>query len=190
MYDRSMRARYEYDIDGRKLVVIDDVLTGARLDHLASYFDLAPAQRIESDVTGADTRLWIIPIERDVAERQPYVHAIMSEVTEHFAGESFCIERVYCNAISYGDMLYAHRDQHDADARDLTALLYVNPEWKREWCGETLFFNEEGDAVHAVSPRPGRLAIFRSSIEHRAGAPSRICNRTRLTLAVKLRAGA
>jgi len=189
MYDRRMRARYEYEIDGRKLVVIDDVLTGSRLDHLASYFDLAPAQRIESDITGTDTRLWIIPIERDVAERQPYVNAIMSEVSEHFPGESFCIERVYCNAISYGDMLYAHRDQRD-DANKLTALLYVNPEWKREWCGETLFFNEDGDAVHAVSPRPGRVAIFRSSIEHRAGAPSRICNRTRLTLAVKLRANA
>lgn len=183
-----MRARYESRIDGRELFVIDDVLAGARLEHLASYFDLAPAQRIESDITGADTRLWIIPIERDVAERQPYVAAVMSEVVEHFPGESFAIERIYCNAIGYGDMLYAHRDHHERDSRNVTALLFVNPEWKREWAGETIFFNDDGDAVHAVTPRPGRLVLFRSGIEHRAGAPSRICHRTRLTLAIKLRA--
>ena len=187
-YHRGLRARYGFRIDGRELVVIDDVVSGARLEHLASFFDLAPAQRIESDITGADTRLWIIPIERDVAERQPYAAAIFNEVAEHFPGETFRIERAYCNAISHGDMLYAHRDAQDRDSRNLTALLFVATEWKREWGGETIFFNDDGDAVHAVSPRPGRLVLFRSSIEHRAGAPSRVCNRTRLTLALKLRA--
>ena len=183
-----MRARYAYKIDERELVVVDDVVTGARLENLASYFDLAPAQRIESDITGADTRLWIIPIERDAAERQPYAAAILHEVAQHFPGETFSVERAYCNAISYGDMLYAHRDRRERDSRDLTALLFVATEWRREWAGETIFFNDDGDAVHAVSPRPGRLLLFRSAIEHRAGAPSRICNRTRLTLALKLRA--
>lgn len=183
-----MRARYDFRIDGRELIVIDDVVSGARLENLASYFDLAPAQRIESDITGADTRLWIIPIENDVAERQPYANAIMSEVADHFPNETFSIDRAYCNAISYGDMLYAHRDRRDPKSRDLTALLFVAGEWKREWGGETIFFNDEGDAVHAVSPHPGRLVLFRSAIEHRAGAPTRVCNRTRLTLALKLRA--
>ena len=185
---QHMRARYDFRIDGRELLVIDDVVTGARLENLASYFDLAPAQRIEGDITGADTRLWIIPIERDVAERQPYANAIMNEVREHFPGETFAIQRAYCNAISYGDMLYAHRDHPKRDSRDVTALLFVATEWKREWDGETIFFNDDGDAVHAISPRPGRLVLFRSAIEHRAGAPSRVCNRTRLTLALKLRA--
>ncbi len=183
-----MRARYEFRIDGRELFVIDDVVTGARLENLTSFFDLAPAQRIEGDVTGTDTRLWIIPIERDVAERQPYVHAILAEAAERFPGETFAIERAYCNAINHGDMLHAHRDTRNPSVRDVTALLFVAREWKREWDGETIFFNDDGDAVHAVSPRPGRLVLFRSAIEHRAGAPSRLCNRTRLTLALKLRA--
>ena len=184
-----MRARYDFRIDGRELIVIDDVVSGARLENLTSYFELAPAQRIEADTTASgETRLWIIPIEREIVERQPYVNAIMGEVAEHFRGETFGIERAYCNAISFGDMLYAHRDNNDRTSRDLTALLFVATEWRKEWGGETLFFNDDGDAVHAVSPRPGRLTIFRSTIEHRAGAPSRICNRTRLTLALKLRA--
>jgi len=183
-----MRARYEFRIDGRELFVIDDVVGGARLANLATFFDLAPAQRVEGDITGTDTRLWIVPIERDVAERQPYVSAINAEVAEHFPGETFALERAYCNAISYGDMLYAHRDRQDRDSRDVTALLFVAEEWKREWGGETIFFNDDGDAIHAVSPKPGRLILFRSVIEHRAGAPSRVCNRTRLTLALKLRA--
>ena len=183
-----MRARYDFRIDGRELIVIDDVVSGARLENLASFFDLAPAQRIESDITGADTRLWIIPIERDIAEKQPYTTAIMSEVGEHFPNETFTLERAYCNAIAYGDMLYAHRDRRECESRDVTALLFVATEWKRDWDGETIFFNDDGEAMHAVSPRPGRLVLFRSAIEHRAGAPSRVCNRTRLTLALKLRA--
>jgi hypothetical protein len=184
-----MRARYELRVDDRELFVIDDVVSGARLEHLTSFFELAPALRIEADsITSGDTRLWIIPMERDVAERQPHVHAIMSEVAEHFAGEVFSIERAYCNAIHFGDMLYAHRDNHDRASRDVTALLFVANEWRKEWGGETIFFNDDGDAVHAVSPRPGRLVLFRSAIEHRAGAPSRVCNRTRLTFALKLRA--
>ena len=184
-----MRARYEFRIDGRELFVIDDVVSGARLANLTSYFELAPAQRLEADsMTSGDTRLWIIPIERDVAERQPYVNAVMSEVTEHFPGEAFSIERAYCNAISFGDMLYAHRDNRDRASRDLTALLFVAGEWRKEWGAETIFFNDDGDAVHAITPRPGRLILFRSAIEHRAGAPSRVCNHTRLSLALKLRA--
>ena len=111
-YDPVMRARHDFRIDGRELVVIDGVLAGARLDHLAAFFDLAPAQRIESDITGADTRLWIIPIERDVAERQPYVAAILGEVAEHFPGESFTIKRAYCNAISYGEVAFVGEHAH------------------------------------------------------------------------------
>ena len=184
-----MRPRYDIRIDGRELFVIDDVISGARLENLTTYFEFAPAQRIEADrLASGDTRLWIIPIERDVAERQPYTNAIMSEVAEHFPGETFAIERAYCNATTFGDMLYPHRDNYDLSSRDVTALIFVCNEWKKEWDGETIFFNDAGDAMHAIAPRPGRLVLFRSAIEHRAGTPSRICNRTRLTLALKLRA--
>src|SRR4051794_1769809 len=184
-----MGAQYESRIDGRELFVIDDAISGARLEHLASYFEFAPAQRIEADTAASgDTRLWIIPIERDVAEKQPYTSAVMSAVADHFRGETFELERAYCNATTFGDMLYPHRDNNDPTSRDVTALIFICTEWKKEWGGETIFFNEAGDAVHAVSPRPGRLVLFRATIEHRAGAPARICNRPRRTLALKLRA--
>jgi len=182
-----MRARPLLRVDGRELLVIDDFMTGDRLANLATFFDFAPAQRIEGDRTDdATSRLWIIPIRRDVAEQQPYYRDILTVVGEHFPKETFALNRAYCNAISYGDMLYRHRDNRDVASRDLTALLFVAEQWESDWGGETLFYDEEGEAVFAVSPKPGRLVLFRSTIEHRAGTPSRICPRTRLTLALKL----
>ena len=181
-----MPLRHRFAIDGREIFVLDDFVQGARLAHLTTYFDFAPAQRIEADRGDTDaSRFWIVPLDRDATEQQPHYRDVVNAAAEHFAGERFALERAYCNVISYGDMLYRHRDS--GDARDVTALLFLCESWDAAWGGETIFFDDAGDAVHAVSPRPGRLVLFRSSIEHRAGSPTRVCNRTRLTLAFKLR---
>jgi hypothetical protein len=182
-----MHARPKLLVDGREIVVIDDFMSGERLANLATFFDFAPAQRVEGDRTGEGaSRLWVIPIRRDVAEQQPYYRDIVKVIAEQFPRESFALQRAYCNAISYGDMLYPHRDNRDTSSRDLTALLFVADTWEKDWGGETIFFDDAGDSLFAVWPRPGRLVLFRSTIEHRAGTPSRICPRTRLTLALKL----
>ncbi|HKR65506.1 MAG TPA: 2OG-Fe(II) oxygenase [Thermoanaerobaculia bacterium] len=181
-----MPLRHRFAVDGRELFVIDDFLQGARLAHLTTYFDFAPAQRIEADRVDTDgSRFWIVPLDRDTTEQQPHYRELLQVAGEHFHGESFTLERAYCNVISYGDMLYRHRDS--SSDGDVTALVFLCESWEAAWGGETIFFDAAGDAVHAVSPRPGRLVLFRSSIEHRAGSPTRVCNRTRLTLAFKLR---
>ncbi|MCU1229333.1 MAG: 2OG-Fe(II) oxygenase [Acidobacteria bacterium] len=177
--------RYDFRIDGRQLFVIDDVLPPARIGNLATFFDFAEARRVESDSAGGiDARSWIVPLENDVASRQPYYDAILREISTSFAGETFTLKRAYCNVVSFGDILLPHRDS-SADS-DVTALLFVAETWDRAWGGETIFYNDAGDAVHAVSPRPGRLVLFRSAIEHRGTPPSRLCTQTRLTLALKL----
>lgn len=180
-----MPPRYAFSVDGRELFVIDDVLAGERLAHLTTWFDFAAAHRVESDsAAGVDMRSWIVPLERDVALRQPYYDAMLREVSACFPAERFALERAYCNVVTFGDVLLPHRDSEQP--RDVTALLFVSETWERAWGGETLFYNEAGDAVHAVSPRPGRLVLFRSAIEHRGTPPSRLCFRARLTLALKL----
>jgi SM-20-related protein len=177
--------RHDFRIDGRELFVIDDVLSAARVGHLATFFDFAQAQRVESDsADGIDARSWIVPLENDVASKQPYYEAIMREVAAAFPGETFALKRAYCNVVSFGDILLPHRDSRSG--ADVTALLFVADTWDRAWGGETIFYDHAGDAVHAVSPRPGRLVLFRSAMEHRGTPPSRLCTRTRLTLALKL----
>jgi hypothetical protein len=183
-YHRAMPPRYAFRIDGREVFVVDDVVSDTRLEHLAAWFEQAPAQRLESDSGDPDLRGWSVPLESDVVLHQPYATAILHEVIACFPGETFTLQRAYCNVVSFGDVLLPHRDAREESA--VTALLYVNDVWDRAWGGETLFYNDAGDAAHAVSPRPGRLLLFRSIIEHRGTAPSRLCLRPRLTLALKL----
>jgi hypothetical protein len=173
-----------FRIDGRDVFVLDDVVSGPRLQHLAAWLEQAPAQRLESDSGDPELRGWSVPLDSADVTRQPYGAAILREMAACFPGETFTVKRAYCNVVSFGDVLLPHRDA--SNAADVTALLYVAETWERAWGGETIFYNDAGEAVHAVSPRPGRLVLFRSIIEHRGSAPSRLCLRPRLTLALKL----
>lgn len=71
-------------------------------------------------------------------------------------------------------------------AGELTALWYVCGRWDFEWGGETVFFDANRDARAAVSPKPGRLAVFDAEILHVGRSPNRICQPPRDTLAIKL----
>ena len=183
-YHRRMRR--EIEIDGRRIIVVDDILSGTRLTNLAAWLELAPAQRVEGDTGSSDARSWSISFDQDGVVSQPYYDAMMREAGDAFPGETFTLKRAYCNVVGFGDILLPHRDS--AAERDVTALLYVAETWERNWGGETIFFDDSGDARHVVSPRPGRLVLFHSIIEHCGTAPSRLCTRARMTLALKLKA--
>jgi hypothetical protein len=57
-------------------------------------------------------------------------------------------------------MVYVHGDC-PPDASNITALLFANAVWERDWGGETIFFEEDGEALYAVAPTPGRVVLFR-----------------------------
>lgn len=45
--------------------------------------------------------------------------------------------------------------------KQVIVLYYANLEWKREWAGETLFFDEAGEeVVYASVYKPGRVIVF------------------------------
>lgn len=53
----------------------------------------------------------------------------------------------------------------DDDARTISAVLYLNPEWTEEAGGELAIFTDEGE--FRVPPRAGTLVLFQSAtIEH------------------------
>jgi hypothetical protein len=49
--------------------------------------------------------------------------------------------RAYVNNFRRGDHPAAHRDA-PLGSRHLTALVYANSVWKRDWGGETMFYDE------------------------------------------------
>jgi len=91
--------------------------------------------------------------------------------------------RCYANAHTYGVEGYPHVDSRRPG--NFTTILYVNPIWKPEWAGETVFFDEHQDIVQAVMPKPGRMVTFDNRIMHAARGVTRICPSIRVTLMFK-----
>ena len=95
----------------------------------------------------------------------------------------YALIRCYANAHTYGVEGYPHGDSWRSE--DLTVVLYVNREWKREWAGETVIFEKDSIAVSAL-PKFNRAVIFPGSMLHAARSVSRICPQLRRTLMFKV----
>ncbi|MDE3197594.1 MAG: 2OG-Fe(II) oxygenase [Acidobacteriota bacterium] len=90
---------------------------------------------------------------------------------EALAGRQLRVIRQYATGHTYGLGGRPHFD--DTRPGCFTLLLYAVPEWRPEWDGETMFFDEAGEAMRAVKPRPNRAVLFDSRIVHAGRAPSR-----------------
>ena len=181
-----MPSSRRHQVDGREVCVYDGLLPHEQVVVLTSMFDEGAFTRTEwARPDTAAVRHWALNIPLEVGSRLAVYEPMMRAVQELMAGKSYRIYRCYCNHASYGDVLFTHTDC-EPQARDLTALWYVAPQWDVEWGGETLFYNRQADAEVAVTPRPGRLVIFDGTIQHAGRPPNRNCYAPRYTLAYKL----
>lgn len=179
-------ATREGAIEGRSIRVYDDLVDRDLVARIASALEANPFTKTEAAKPETrQYRHWVREINLEATQKLPiYTPAI--KATRAFAaeGESYRMYRSYCNFASYGDVLFIHTDCLP-EARELTALWFIAPEWDPEWGGETLFFNSDKDAEFVVSPRPGRLVMFDGAIPHAGRPPSRICFTPRYTYAMK-----
>lgn len=116
--------------------------------------------------------------------------ALLKVVKKVCPDEEFHLNKIYVNRIKYGDVNLPHSDLPRKyllkGISHLTILYYANSTWKREWGGETVFYDSDEGFHAAVSPRPGRIVIFRDDIVHMGCVPTRICPQDRFVLALKL----
>lgn len=121
--------------------------------------------------------------EEVVDDLCPPVRALWDHLAKSYAAGSTVI-RAYANAYTYGTEGYIHHDSKIAS--DVTLLLYLSPDWRREWAGETIFF--EGDnIVRAVLPKYNRLIVFPSRMDHVGRSVSRICPVERIIFTFKVK---
>lgn len=109
---------------------------------------------------------------------------VVARTGELFAGRAPRLERVHANSHLFGD----HQHPHEDIVPGVTALYFANPDWERDWQGETIFYDGDGEPRHALAPLPGRLAVFDAAILHRGGVPSRAYFGARLSVAFKFAA--
>jgi hypothetical protein len=76
----------------------------------------------------------------------------------------------------------------DASLLNCVSLLYyVNTRWDRNWGGETLFANDEGECEIAVEYKPGRVVLFDSLIPHKPSPVSMQADEFRFTFVIVMK---
>jgi hypothetical protein len=176
-------------VDGHEIFVFDGLVPAEESTRYYKAITQASFTRSESArPDSADTRHWVCEMPLENLPRTTLWQATERAVLHVRPGERFLPYRVYTNFASFGDLLLTHTDALP-NTRELTALWFLCESWDHEWGGETLFYDVNGDAQIAVSPRPGRLLLFDGAIRHAGKQPNRNCPIGRYTFAVKLRAG-
>lgn len=63
-----------------------------------------------------------------------------------------------------------HHDATDDDKDNQKIILYyVNNEWNRNWHGQTLYANDNGECEIAVEYKPGRITVYDAKTCHASG---------------------
>jgi len=94
--------------------------------------------------------------------------------------------RSYINVYNMSSYLSCHTDDHEEGS--ITFLYYANPSWEADWGGETVFYDsQKQEIIKSILPKPGRIAVFDSTIPH-ASRPSTInALQQKFTIAIKAR---
>ncbi len=173
-------------VQGRDLAIYDNLLPSTDIARYHALLHQAPFTRTEfARPDTATHRHWVSEMALAALQRLPLWRATAGAVRALRPQEAYRPYRAYTNHAAYGDMLYVHTDALPG-ARELTALWFVCEQWDPDWGGELLCFDDSGDALCVVSPRPGRLVVFDGAIRHAGRPPSRNCYVPRYTLAIKL----
>lgn len=177
------------NVSGRDVFVFDELVPAEESARYYTAIAQAAFTRTES-ARGetAEYRHWVCEMPLANLARVSLWPATEQAVSAVRPEERFVPYRVYTNFAQFGDTLLTHVDAVQG-ARELTALWFLCDQWDTEWGGETLFYDDSGDARVAVSPRPGRLLLFDGAIRHAGKPPNRNCLVSRYTFAIKLRAG-
>jgi len=172
-------------ISGREIFVCDNMVDAATIGTVGTLVKSLSYRRREKSRPGVPGLAASSEILAEQIPNNSFLQQLKRIAQDLFPGEQLRDQRAYVNSSVYGDSYYVHRDCAQEE-RHLTVLYYANLLWEPDWGGETLFFNDDNDAVLAVSPRPGRLVASRGAILHRGTVPTRSCYEERYTLAYKL----
>jgi Rps23 Pro-64 3,4-dihydroxylase Tpa1-like proline 4-hydroxylase len=99
----------------------------------------------------------------------PIVKEIWSKVQTQLGDLKLTPHRTMLNLYNHGDTSYAHVDSHK-----WTVIVYLNPVWKLDWGGYTIFTNRGMDKIiYAAYPMPGSFVLFNGNIIHKPTAVER-----------------
>ena len=184
-----MRLSRVQEMEWGPLLVFDDALDS---DDIRTIVTLQNAGRIDEKGSSTGTRTpetphFGIEMSPKIFNGSALHSKLLATIENRYRCKTKATKRIYITESRYGENTLIHADWWDDKKNSdlgITAIVFLNPVWKREWGGEVLFFNSAREALHCVAPKPGRLLLFPSSALHRGGIPSRLYYDTRRALVV------
>lgn len=176
------------EVDGRSAYILDEIFQPDIIQMLYELLRRLPFSLTEFDTAATkQCRHWNYEFPLEALTADPVFRIwhglIVAKTVELFPKVRVDLKRVHCNSHLYGDFQNAHTDL----VPGITSLYFANSEWNDNWHGETILYNNSGEPIYAVAPKPGRLLMFAGDILHRGGVPSRACFEPRLSVAFKFK---
>lgn len=164
------------------IVVVDNLIDHKQVEAIERFLLSSPWGYTEKASYDKDAPThWVTELSMNSPEVATIVSAF-SPLEPFSAIQQLHMYRVYCNAHVSSDLPLPHVDSKHEGER--TILYYGNSEWKPEFAGETVFF-ENDEIVRSILPRPGRIVLFDSTVKHCARVQTRQFTGLRLTVAFK-----
>ena len=173
----------EEEVDKKKIYIIDGAVEQPEIADFFGFVNNLSFKKNERDHDSDQYPIFSVDFKPEFLEETTIGITARKLLDQQYPNQRFDLFRSYINMSHYGDLEYPHRDCHP-NGNDITILYYVNITWDYQWGGETMFY-ENGDTRLAVLPTPGRFLIFPGSIEHIGTIPTRACNKSRFSLALK-----
>jgi SM-20-related protein len=170
----------------RDVFILDDVVPADEVGGLYQFFRNLPYHFADSDrFDTRDYRHFGHVFDDAALMEHPVVGFFAGVAVAHLqsAGANVGrVKRAYVNLNLYGDVQFAHED-----GDEWTAVAFVNERWHDDWGGELLVYDRpDRQMAYAITPAPGRMAIFDGLLMHRGGVPSKLTAEPRITLALKM----
>lgn len=171
---------------GRSVLVFDDLFPKDLVEALGIMLMRTPYEKRPS----FDNEL-SFALPSALLGQLPHVPEVLRRLLRRYYGEMSNaqspqkLSHLYCAALKDSDQTAIHRDIDCPDC--VTFLYYASLHWDPSWGSETVFFDDQRDAMFAVAPRPGRLAMFNAQLFHRTGVPARNAVGVRFGLSIFFR---
>ncbi|MGH1344083.1 MAG: 2OG-Fe(II) oxygenase [Nannocystales bacterium] len=166
----------------RSLLVFDDLFDPQEVANFSTIIAQLNYERRDSFDNELNCNIANEPFKR-APFLYPVLEALLDSQSKRFgvSDPTVGLSHVYAAAVDSRTALLPHQDSQAPQA--VSFLYYGNVAWRRDWGGETLFYDSAGEVVAGVIPKPGRLAMFHSNIAHRGGAPHPDAPTLRYTIA-------
>lgn len=114
-------------------------------------------------------------LHSQINQTHPQIFGILDNITEtrpfmervNTKGKKLDCNKVIANLSTSSSVHISH-----AHPEPLVILYYANTEWKEDWAGETMFFDENGEVEFTSRYVPGRILMFDGSSPHTIRAQS------------------